>query len=175
MKHTIYFIVITALFIACKQNVSNEVATEEALKVAAIQLNTDSAIATISESTLIESKLDLPFIGKRRFNFLGGAVTAICIEIKPDGTVLISSVSVNFDKNDNPNGYREDVYFKGKYSDIIKETPNGTIVVVKESADYTSYYKIERDMIYMVDKNGIKDKNCGDEQNEICGTPLEKI
>lgn len=52
MKHTIYLIAIITLFNSCKQNVTNEAATEE---VTAIQLNTDSAIATINEPTLKET------------------------------------------------------------------------------------------------------------------------
>jgi hypothetical protein len=175
MKHTIYFVAIIALFTACKQNASTEaIITQDAEEVTAIKLNTDSAIATISESTLIESKLDLPFIGKRIFNFLGGRVTGIYIEIKSDGTVLLSSESVNFDKNYNPDGYKEDVYFKKKYLDITRTTPNGIILNVSQNKN-EEFYKIEEDMIYMVDKNGVKYKDCGDEQNEICGTGLEKI
>ena len=64
MKHIIYYFAFIALFTACKQNVKNEVATEEAEEVTAIQLNTDSAIATINEPTVTEpAKLELTPLG----------------------------------------------------------------------------------------------------------------
>ncbi|MFN8263758.1 MAG: hypothetical protein U0T07_09550 [Chitinophagales bacterium] len=169
MKYTIYFVVTLMLFTACKQNATTETITET-------HVTTDSTMTAVQaiEQPAEAPKSDLPFIGKRMFNFLGGIVTGIYIEIKSDGTVLLSSESVNFDKNDNPDGYKEDVYFKKKYSDITRTTPNGIIINVSQDKN-EEFYKIEKDMIYMVDKNGVKYKDCGDEQNEICGTPLEKI
>lgn len=176
MKNTIYLITITALFIACKPNINNEATTEtvEVIRETPKAIDITMAPVEAKEQSDETPKLDLPFIGKRMFNFLGGRVTGIYIEIKSDGTVLLSSESVNFDKNYNPDGYKEDVYFKKKYLDITRTTPNGIILNVSQDKN-EEFYKIENDMIYMVDKNGVKYKDCGIEQDEICGTPLEKI
>ena len=151
MKNTIYSIAITALFTACKQNVNDEVKTEELVVVTAIQLNTDSAIATISDPTETP-KLKLPFIGKRWYSM--------------DNPLAYGSgysvIETKGDKKHTSN------YYAGKFKEIIPCNYKGS----EEFPPCYGFYKITSDNIYSVDAKGtiLSDAMCCTE-----GIPEEEI
>lgn len=114
----------------------------------------------IQKITLLEEKSvqKLPFVGKKYFQIGTTSGEMSFIDIEKDGTFLLGSFSFteDLDENDRP---KESINFKGKYLDIIKETPNGIIIKTK-TYDREIYYKIEGNKIYFVDKNGVKKKGC---------------
>ena len=168
MKNTIYSIAITALFTACKQDVNDEVKTEELVVVTAIQLNTDRAIATISDPTETP-KLKLPFIGKRWYSmdnplaYGNGYSVSNYVEIKSDGSVYFGNIiETKGDKKHTSN------YYAGKFKEIIPCNYKGS----EEFPPCYGFYKITSDNIYSVDAKGtiLSDAMCCTE-----GIPEEEI
>jgi hypothetical protein len=161
MKHTIYLIAIITLFTKCKQKES-ETATEATTENVTTTAIADSTTATVQEQTPIAeepkketSKLDLPFVGKRKFNFLGGSGTDEIIIIRKDGYTILKSVG----------SYGEIINYEGPYKKIM-DMPAGD--------ESTFYYKISGNTISMVDANGKIENNCkGD--NKPCTELLEEF
>ena len=160
MKHTIYFIVIIVFFIACKQQ-RNESAIEATAENVTTPIVVDTTATTVQEQTPIAEepkkeslKLDLPFVGKRKFNFLGGSGTDEIIIIRKDGYTILKSVG----------SYGEIINYEGPYKKII-DMPAGD--------ESTMYYKVNESTISMVDANGKIESNCkGD--NTPCTVSLEE-
>lgn len=123
-------------------NESKSEVTEEVTEVAEVQENVNV------------SANNLPFIGKRKFNFMGGSGTEEVIIIKKDGYTILKSVG----------NYGESINYEGPYKNIL-DMPAGD--------ESTMYYKINGNTISMVDANGKIEKNCkGD--NTPCTVPLEE-
>ncbi|MBL0202349.1 MAG: hypothetical protein IPP81_19990 [Chitinophagaceae bacterium] len=96
---------------------------------------------TLTPNMILEDKIELPFIGTKYFNFMGGSGTGQSITITKDGTVILKSHGA-------PEAETEpSVNFKGKYSKLIKVNKN-------------EIYKIEGDKIYMVNAKGVVEKGC---------------
>ena len=114
--------------------------------------NNESVSATnVSEIKSENSNSNLPFVGKRKFNFAGGSGTEEVIEIKKDGHTIIKSVS----------NFGEFIDYEGPYKDIIDLAVGDESII---------YYKITGNTISVVDANGKKEKNCKD-----CTASLEEF
>jgi len=106
-----------------------------------------------SLSYLGTAQINVAFVGKRFFNFVGGTGEQECIIIAKDGTTTIQSAT----GNEGPNG--PVISYKGKYKLIIKDN-NGY------------YYKIEKDRIVQVDRDGHILKGCNGNENDPCVVEL---
>lgn len=81
------------------------------------------AASLITFSTHGIAGMDLPFIGKRSFNFYGGTGTEESIEIKKDGTTIIKSYS------DPTLNYPPSIKYRGKFKNpILKKDRSGWLL-----------------------------------------------
>lgn len=163
MRNSIYFIVIVLSFAACKQKGRTETRTETLVV-------TDSAMATVQavEQPKETPKLDLPFIGKRWYDFGegilntgadgGGVIPNYYVEIKEDGSVYFGITNIeNRTKKQYPS---EKPFYAGNYQDIIPCAYKGKSDIVLPCV--SDYYKITSNMIYKVDESGniLSDEVC---------------
>jgi hypothetical protein len=162
MRSIIYFIVIVLSFVACKQNSITETTSETSVV-------TDSALTTVQtvEQPKKTPKLDLPFIGKRWYDFGEGILNAgadgggvspnYYVEIKEDGSVYFGMINIeNRTKKQYPS---EKPVYAGNYQDIIPCAYKGSD---EDNICVSDYYKITSNMIYKVDKSGnvLSDEVC---------------
>ena len=104
-----------------------------------------------NKTSLNNTTSNLPFVGKRKFNFAGGSGTEEVIEIKKDGHTIIKSIS----------NFGEFIDYEGPYKNIIDLAVGDESII---------YYKITGNTISIVDANGKKEKNCKD-----CTASLEEF
>lgn len=94
-------------------------------------------------------ELNLPFVGKRYFNFGGGyAAYEEFINISANGETEIGTAKPAFGDKDN-----QQTYYKGLFKKVVKTKYN--------------IYKIEKNKIFLVDEKGKIRNNCQDRNGNL--------
>ena len=107
-------------------------------------------IALILSSASVMAAPELPFIGKRTFNFMGGSGTAQLVQISKTGSTVIKSCGKFSCSTD----------YKGHYKASIP-TSDG-------------YYKFTATKVYWFKRNGEMMRGCSGEEREPCIADLYK-
>ena len=192
MKSNLFFAIIFVLLISCNQNSNKELELREreiAIKEKELGITQKDTLATkvgeqevlkIKKDTIvkelpktIEPKLDLPFIGKKYFNFAGGSGTGMAVEIFENGNIILGFVRTHGTLEDEKKYARLEhrkadlselnIIYKGKFSKKI-------MYKSKEWGD--GGYLIEKDKISELDKNGKVNLGCK-EEDKPCVTYYE--
>lgn len=111
------------------------------------------AVAVSMVSLPVFAKTDLPFVGTRYFNFLGGSGTGESIHINKEG---YTTVKVH-------GKYASEVVYKGAYK---KWMP------ISDSQKY--YMIIGNDTITLLDKNGNQEYGCSADETLPCTEKLSQ-
>ena len=106
------------------------------------------ALILISASTLAAP--ELPFIGKRTFNFMGGSGTGQLVQISKTGATVIKSCGKFSCSTD----------YKGQYKASIP-TSDG-------------YYKFTANKVYLLNRNGEVKRDCSSNDSGLCVADLFK-
>jgi hypothetical protein len=147
MKCLTVFLLSTLFLVSC----SNEHKNKQVQKTNTTGNNTpistkkDTSKVVQIENEPKNEELNLPFVGKRLFNF-GGGFPRFCqfISIDANGVTEIGSAIPEFAMFGDE---EQDIEYKGSYKSILKTKYN--------------IYKIEKNKIFLVDENG-KTRNCSD-------------
>ncbi|MBL0202342.1 MAG: hypothetical protein IPP81_19955 [Chitinophagaceae bacterium] len=151
----ILLFILPLLFLSCGQNETKQKELELkerelALKEKELSLKYKDTVTsksfsgdTVSLNPKVapEEKIELPFLGTKYFNFMGGSGTGQSITITKDGTVILKSYGAP------EAGTDPSINYKGKYAKIIKVNKD-------------EIYKIEGNKIYMVNAKGVVEKGC---------------
>ena len=93
---------------------------------------------------------ELPFIGKRNFNFMGGSGTNLIIQIRKDGATLVRFCGVSSCS----------IEYKGQYKASIPASDG--------------YYKFTANKVYWFKRNGEMMRGCSGDEYEPCIADLYK-
>jgi hypothetical protein len=155
MRHIIFVLALSLFIMSCGQNDTKQKELELkerelALKEKELSLNYKDTVilqknlgdtVAVTPKVIAEDKIELPFIGTKYFNFMGGRGTEQSITITKDGTVILKSYGVP------EAGTDPSVDYKGKYSKLIK-------------VNKYEIYKIDGSEIYRVNAKGVVGKGC---------------
>lgn len=121
MKHTIYLIITIALFISCKQHITNETAAEVTTETTTAPAVTDTAtaVATVQQTPLTDSSATT-----EKKSYLESASENINAQIPENGIYTYKII---------------DVEFGNQQTGTAKVTINGTHIKIRDSFEGEAY------------------------------------